>query len=143
MDFPSQFTLNEESGVYLVTFKDIPEAITQGYSLEEAYEMAHDALKVSMDFYFEDHRPVPTPSEFTASDHRISLPVSTTAKVLLLNTMIQQGVSRSELARRLNKTKQEVSRMLSSRGQQPKIDTVVDALAVLGKKVNFTIVDSQ
>lgn len=141
MDYPAQFKFDEEEQYYLITFRDVPEAITQGFSLEEAYFMAEDALVTAMDFYFDDHRPVPTPSEFTETDHRISLPVSTTAKVLLLNTMIQQGVNRSELARRLKKTKQEVSRMLSSGGQKAKIDFVAEALAVLGKKSIFTIID--
>lgn len=92
MDYPAQFTLTEKTGVYVVKFRDIPEALTQGYSLKEAYDMAQDALITAMDFYFEDHRPVPTPSEFTETDHRISLPQDIAQKVLALN---QSFISKS------------------------------------------------
>lgn len=85
MDYPAQFKFDEEEQYYLITFRDIPEAITQGFSLEEAYFMAQDALVTAMDFYFDDHRPVPTPSPFTETDHRISLPEDVAQKVLELN----------------------------------------------------------
>ena len=32
----------------LVTFPDLPECITEGYSIEEAYEMAVDALGLAL-----------------------------------------------------------------------------------------------
>lgn len=85
MDYPAQFALTDETDVYVVTFRDIPEALTQGYSLKEAYDMAQDALVTAMDFYFDDHRPVPTPSAFTETDHRISLPEDVAQKVLEFN----------------------------------------------------------
>lgn len=41
------FTVAEEGG-YVVTFPDIPLAITQGDSMEEAYEMAFDVLGLAL-----------------------------------------------------------------------------------------------
>jgi antitoxin HicB len=37
-----------------VSFRDIPEALTSGNTMEEAREMAEDALLMAMAFYFED-----------------------------------------------------------------------------------------
>lgn len=59
----------DESGSFGVTFPDIPEAITFGENREHALAMAADALESSLDFYFDDRRPVPTPS---AADGRPS-----------------------------------------------------------------------
>lgn len=48
---------------YLVTFRDVPEALTQGDTYEEAVEMAQDALKTALEFYTEKglSHPRPTP----------------------------------------------------------------------------------
>ena len=59
---------------FAVKFRDIPEAITCGASREEAIDMAADALVTAMDFYFEDKRPVPSPSGPKRGDVLIELP---------------------------------------------------------------------
>ena len=41
-------TFDEKDTGYVVTFTDFPEAITQGDTLEEAYEMARDCLEEAM-----------------------------------------------------------------------------------------------
>lgn len=68
---------------FIVTFRDIPEAITSGASIDEARTMAADALRTAMDFYFEDRRAVPAPSPAEADEELIALAASVTAKVLL------------------------------------------------------------
>lgn len=52
----------DKSGGYVVTFGDIPEAITQGDNLADALRRAQDALETAMEFYFDDQRQVPMPS---------------------------------------------------------------------------------
>lgn len=61
MRYPARFKPAPEGG-FVVTFRDIPEAITQGETEAEAMEMAEDVLYSAMEFYFEDKRPVPLPS---------------------------------------------------------------------------------
>jgi antitoxin HicB len=53
MYYPAQFESAVEGG-FVVTFRDIPEAITQGENETEAMEMAQDALVTAFDFYFDD-----------------------------------------------------------------------------------------
>lgn len=54
LKFPVLFEL-APSGGFVVTFRDnMPDAITQGDSLDEAETMAVDALVTAMDFHFED-----------------------------------------------------------------------------------------
>lgn len=87
--YPAQITLNRDG--YLVTFPDVPEALTGAKDRDEAIELAADALTTAMDFYFEDRRPVPLPSPLKRGQVAIDLPASVFAKVLLLNEMIAQG----------------------------------------------------
>lgn len=99
--FPITLTLDKEKGGFVVTFKDIPEAITQGETETEALENAQEALEVALDFYFDDKPPVPTPSSPKRRQKTIEFSASLSAKVILLNEMIAQDVRSVELARRL------------------------------------------
>ena len=47
MFYPAIFHKAEEGGFW-VTFPDIPECMTQGENMEQAYEMAFDALGLSL-----------------------------------------------------------------------------------------------
>ena len=137
MYYPAQFIPAEEGG-FVVTFRDLPEAITQGDTEEEAYEMAADVLLSTMDFYFEDMRPVPLPSPVQDDDKLVELPTSVFAKVLLLNEMLAQNVSNAELARRLGTRPQDVQRIVNLQ-HSTKIDTIATALHQLGKQLNISV----
>lgn len=124
---------------FLVVFPDIPEAITQGRSMKEAQAVAKDALETALDFYFEDSRAVPEPSRIKRGQHFVELPASISAKVLLLNEMISQGVRPAELARRLRTTPQEVNRLTNIR-HASKIDGIERAFTALGKTLEIRAV---
>jgi len=117
---------------FLVTFPDIPEAITQGESRDEAIEAARNALESALDFYFEGDRPVPPPSRIKRGQSFVELPVSLSAKVLLLNEMVVQKVRPAELARRLGTTPQEINRLTNLR-HKSRIDGIALAMRQLGK----------
>lgn len=123
---------------YMVTFSDIPEAVTGAKSRSEAIELAVDALTTAMDFYFEDRRAVPLPSPLKRGQIAIDLPASVSAKVLLLNEMIAQGARPAELARRMDARPQEVTRLLDLH-HPTKIDTVAAALQALGKRLELSL----
>ena len=126
--------LQKDGKYYVVTFPDVPEAITQGKGRAEALAMAKEALEVAMDFYFEDQRPVPMPSRPKRGQAVVELPPSVAAKVLLLNEMLRQKVRPAELARRIGTTPQEVSRLTNLR-HATKIDRIDTALRALGKRL--------
>jgi antitoxin HicB len=71
--YPARFAPDDANG-YVVTFRDIPEAITQGDTLDEARIMAADALRTALEFYAEDGRPVPAPSAVQAGEELVTLP---------------------------------------------------------------------
>jgi antitoxin HicB len=129
--------LRRDGEHFLVTFPDIPEAITQGETQEEALEQAMDALETALDFYFDAGRIVPEPSPLKKKQPFVELPVSISAKVLLLNEMLRQKVRPAELARRLKTTPQEVNRLVNIR-HTSKIDGIASALKALGKTLQVT-----
>lgn len=131
-------TLAPDGDGYLVQFIDIPEALTQGRTRERALDMAADALRTAMDFYFEDGRRVPMPSRVKRGQVGVELPPSVGAKVLLLNTMLEQGVTAAELARRLHTSPQSVNRLVNL-DHASKIDTVASALNVLGRRMELVV----
>ncbi len=124
--------LRKDGKFFLATFADIPEAITQGDNRAHALAMAREALETAMEFYFDDHRPVPMPSRPKRGQTVVELPPSVAAKVLLLNEMLRQKIRPIELARRIGSTKQEVNRLTDLR-HPTKIDRIDLALRALGK----------
>lgn len=136
MRYPVVLTPAEEGG-FVVTFPDIPEAITQGDDRNSAIEMGLDGLVTALDFYFEDKRPVPAPSRVKRGQFAVELPPSVAAKVLLHNEMVAQRVRSVDLARRMGITKQEVTRLLDQR-HPTKIDTIAMALKALGKTLELS-----
>lgn len=138
MKFPVTLTADKIDGGYVVTFRDIPEAITQGETVEEALAMAAEALETAMEFYFEDKRIVPTPSKPKRGQHVVELPTSLSAKVLLLNEMVAQNMRPAELARRLNTTPQEVNRLTNLR-HTTRIDSIAAALQAMGRSLEIGV----
>lgn len=124
---------------WLVTFPDMPEALTAGTTHEDAVAMAKDALVTALDFYFDEKREIPEPSRLKRGQVAIELPASVAAKVLLLNEMVRQKVRPSELARRLGTTAQEVNR-LTQLSHVTKIDGINSALNALGKRLDIRAV---
>ena len=55
LSYPARIRRDGEG--FVVSFPDIPEALTGAETREEALAMAADALTTAMDFYFEDRRP--------------------------------------------------------------------------------------
>lgn len=132
MRYPVMFD-SDETG-WAVLFPDIPEAMTGGDTREEALTMAQDALVTALDFYFEDRREIPMPS--STGEVFVEVPASVAAKVLLLNAVVQQGVSNADLARLIGTRPQEVTRILDLH-HATKIDTIQKALSALGKRLEL------
>lgn len=60
--YPAIFHKAEEGGFW-VSFPDLPECLTQGDDMQQAYEMAVDALGLSLTTLAERHEDIPEASE--------------------------------------------------------------------------------
>ncbi|GAA0467968.1 type II toxin-antitoxin system HicB family antitoxin [Tatumella punctata] len=113
-----------EHGSYLVSFPDIPEAIAQGRSREEALDNAQIELVKALGAYFESENKVLKPGSITGD--YIVLPASTEANLLMLEVFIDSGLTQTELAKRMGVKKQEITRVFNL-GHTTKIDTIQNA----------------
>src|SRR6266851_2218752 len=109
----------DPDGGFTVTFRDVPEAITEGDSREEALLRAEDALESALAMYVMAKEP---------------LPALGMAKAALYEAMREQGVGRAELARRLRWHLPQVARVLDLR-HASKMEQVEAALAALGLRL--------
>jgi antitoxin HicB len=118
---------------FLVTFPDVPGAITYGETVEEALERAPDALLSVFDALIKDRRDIPAPS--ATGKRFVTLPALERVKVLLYTTMQDDRVNKAELAKRLDWHPPQVDRVLNVRhGSQ--LDQVEAAFAALGKQLD-------
>src|ERR1700722_16348569 len=131
--YPAALTPDPEGG-FTVTFRDVPEAITEGDTRDEALLRAEDALESALAMYVAAKEPLPSPT--AASPDEIMVPLSALgmAKAALYDAMREQGVGRAELARRLRWHLAQVSRVLDLR-HASKMEQVEVALAALGLRL--------
>ena len=119
---------------YDVTFPDIPEAITCGWSSKEAVEMAIDALEVAISFYVDEGKDIPTPSPVAEGQVMIPMPPLAAAKLSLYTGMREQGISSSDLAARLQLS-EDAARKLFDLRYRTRIRQVEIALLAIGRAV--------
>lgn len=136
--YPVRLTADEKDGGYVVTCRDIPEAITQGDSLEHALDEATGALEAAVEMRIDDKLGIPLPSAAKHNEHLVSLPVTTAMKAALYLAMNEQGVSKVELARMLHLDEKEARRILNPR-HATKVNTMERALNALGKRIEVLI----
>lgn len=74
LQIPRMFFKADPAGGFTVTFRDVPEAITQGDTRKEAESMAVDALVTAMNFYIEQNRAFPQPSPVRSGETPIPMP---------------------------------------------------------------------
>lgn len=60
--YPAVF--HKEGDGYWVSFPDVPEALTEGDNMQEAYKMAVDCLGLALKVKIDENVPLPTPSVF-------------------------------------------------------------------------------
>lgn len=60
--YPALFHRAEEGGFW-ISFPDLPECLTQGETMAEAYEMAVDALGLALTSREDENMPIPSASD--------------------------------------------------------------------------------
>jgi antitoxin HicB len=124
----------DPDGGFTVTFRDVPEAITEGDTREEALLRAESALESALGMYIAAGEPLPVASEAEVSEELVPLSALGMAKAALYDAMREQGVGRAELARRLRWHLPQVSRVLDLR-HASRMEHVEAALAALGLRL--------
>jgi len=130
--YPVELT-PDDNDTLLVTFPDVPEAVTFGEDEAEALLMAEDALLVILSAYMDDRQPIPEPSPLNGRPG-VALKVAASAKIALYNALLAAGKRKADLARMLNLTAIQVDHLLSLH-HKSRIEQIETALAALGKRL--------
>jgi antitoxin HicB len=138
--YPVNLTPDETDGGFVVTFPDVPEAITQGDDVEDSLTQAADALEEAIAGRIRRGDSIPEPSKAGANQPVVLVPALTAAKAALYLALREAGISKSELAERLGCDEKEVRRLLDPK-HLSKLPRIQKALAALGKRIAVRLVD--
>ena len=138
--YPATFRRDESKRV-VVSFPDFPRSHTDGTDLREAVEEAIDCLGSTLAAHIADKAAIPIPSRLKRGQRLVPAPLWIAGKLALFLAMREQGVSNSELARRLGVRETVVRRMLDP-DHETKSEKLQAALDVLGKRIVFSVEDA-
>jgi antitoxin HicB len=124
----------DPDGGFTVTFRDVPEAITEGDNREEALLRAEDALESALAMYVAADEPLPVAWPALPDEAIVPLSARGMAKAALYEAMREQRIGRAELARRLRWHLPQVNRVLDLR-HASKMEQIEAALATLGLRL--------
>lgn len=131
----------DPDGGCLVTFPDVPEAISSGGDLAEARANAAEALGLALRGYLTFGRPLPKPRTKRKGLVPIPVDATTALKLAVVEAFHESGLSKSELGRRLGKAEGEARRILDP-DHATKLPLLQSALAALGKEVIVSVRDA-
>jgi len=132
-DYP--VVLNRDSNdTVLVTFPDVPEAVTFGETEDEALLQAVDALETALSFYVDARKPLPVASKPRKGQKTVCPAALECAKLGVYQRMLDQGVKKTELARRLGWHLPQIDRLFNLR-HKSKFEQIEAAARVLGLDV--------
>lgn len=126
----------QDDGYVLVSFPDVPEALTEGATEREALAEAEDCLVAALGGYIQDRRDIPRSSS-ARGQPLVVLPVLVAAKIALYRAMRAGGVGNTALAERLGTVEGTVRRLLDL-DHRSHIGQVEAALRVLGQRLVIT-----
>jgi antitoxin HicB len=92
--YPVTLTPDEPDGGFVVTFEDLPEAITQAEDLGDALVQAADALEEAVTGRIRRGAEIPSPSRLRSGQHVVPVPALTAAKAALYLRMRATEISR-------------------------------------------------
>jgi antitoxin HicB len=136
--YPVKLTRDRKDGGYVVTFRDLPEAITQADTMALCVEEAAGALQAAIEGRIMDGLAIPAPSRAKRGERPVSVPVQTALKAALYLAMRERGITRVELARRLRIDEKEARRMLDPH-HATKAERLERALEALGRHAEIRV----
>jgi len=131
--FHAVFEPGDRTGI-VVSFPDVPEAITQGETMADARAMAEEALGLALLTYPVRGLPLPKAKARGHDLVPVALAPDVAAKLAVLEAFNEAGISKAEFARRLGKDEKEVRRILDPR-HPTKLLSLTEALRTLGKRL--------
>ena len=125
-----------EDGAILVSFADVPEALTEGENESRALAHAQDCLIAALGGYIAERRDIPFPSA-PMGRPTVTLPALVAAKIALYSAKRAEGVGNTALAGRLGLSEGAVRRLIDL-DHRSHIGQIEAALQALGKRLTVS-----
>ena len=138
--YPVAF-MRDSNGTIIAEIPDIPGAMTVGRDRAQARERIQDALVVMLSGLMDRAEPIPRPSRQKKGQIAIPLPPMVAAKIAIYQAMRANGLSQSDLARKLRCDPKQVRRLLDL-DHNSRFDHLEAALSALGKKLVLDVRDA-
>jgi antitoxin HicB len=122
----------DDNGTLLVTCAALPEVGTFGDNEADAMQHACDAIEEALAARIADGEDLP--QGHARGPHLVRLPVQTALKAELYRQTRRHGVTRAELARRLNWNRESVDRLFRL-DHASRLDRIEAAFAALGQRL--------
>lgn len=126
----------DDNGTILITFPDVPGAITFGEDENDALEHAVDALETMLLARMLDRKDIPAPSPAKGSQ-TVRPSLLSSLKIMLYQAMRERGWRKADLARALNVNPRQVDRLLDLRHAST-VKQLEQALAACGKRADVS-----
>jgi antitoxin HicB len=134
----ARFEPGDERGI-VVSFPDVPEAVTQGDDQADAYAQAEEALGLALLTYPARGLPLPRSRTRGGADLvLIAVEPDVAAKLAVIEAVRESGMSKSEFARRIGKDEKEARRILDPR-HATKLPMLAAALRMLGQRLVIAV----
>jgi antitoxin HicB len=137
LNYPVKLEPAEEGG-FVVSFPDVPEAHTQGEDKAEALLRAVDALETALSFYTDEGTDLPHASKPKRGQYTVRPRAQASLALAIYQAMREEGVRKSELARRLGWHMPQVDRVLDM-NHASRLDQAEAALAALGRDLSVQV----
>ncbi len=128
----------DADGRTLVSFPDLPEALTDGADEAEALIEARDCLSEALMNRLTHGETVPAPSAPKRGQRLIAPDPLVAAKAALYRALAEQGITISELARRLGADRKNVRRLLDPRHRST-LSGLAEALSAVGGALSVVV----
>jgi len=138
--YPASLTRDAERRL-LVRFPDLPEALTDGATEDEALCEAADALSEALMSRIVDGEEIPDPSPVRPNQYQIAPDPTVALKAALHKAMRERKATAADLSRMLEIDHKEARRLLDPR-ERSKVPRLTEALGALGYTVTTAISDA-
>ncbi len=130
--YPAWFT-KEAKGGYVVQFVDIPEAMTDGETMEEAEMNAREALSGVLGYKLDSNQEIPSPSTVEDINIRYIVPDAQVQAAILIRK--QRGDQPLSVLARALDTSWPAAQRLEDPHHWPTLKQLDRAAAVMGKRL--------
>ncbi len=136
-EYRARFEPDDEGGI-VVSFPDVPEAISPGDDWAGAYAQARETIGLALLTY--PFRGLPLPLPEAKGKDLVAIPVDPgcVAKLAVWERFRAAGISRTELARLLGKDENKVRRILDPM-HATKLSALAAALEAMGQRLVISV----